>query len=144
MTGITRSVLVDAPVERVFAAVAHAEQFADAVPQIAEVEFLSEATIGVGTRFKETRQVNGRSGSTVLEVTEYVPNRRVTIVSDAGGTLWETVLTTDPKGAATELGMVMQARPHTLLARISTPMIKGMVVRGLEADLEAVKEYCER
>jgi uncharacterized protein YndB with AHSA1/START domain len=143
MATTTRSVVINAPVERVFAAVAHIEHFSEAVPQIKEIEFLSETTTGVGTRFKETREVNGRSGSTVLEVTEYVPNERVRIVSDTGGTVWDTVFTTTPRGAGTELAMVMEARPHTLLARISTPMIRGMVARGIEADLDAVKEYCE-
>lgn len=87
--------------------------------------------------------MNGRVASTVLEVTEYEENEKVRIVSDTGGAVWDTLFTTRPSDTGTELGMVMEARPHTLLARISTPMVKGMVARAIEADLEAVKEYCE-
>lgn len=88
--------------------------------------------------------MNGRVASTVLEVTEYEENERVRLISDAGGTIWDTLFTTEPRNGGTELAMVMEARPHTLLARISTPMIKGMVAKAIEADLDAVKEYCER
>jgi uncharacterized membrane protein len=143
VTTTSRSITIDAPVERVFDVVAHIERFSDAVPSIAEVEFLSDARRGVGARFKETREMNGRRASTVLEVTEYVDNERVRIISDAGGAIWDTLFTTLPAAGGTELGMVMEARPHRLLARISTPLIKGMVTRSIEADLEAVKEFCE-
>lgn len=87
--------------------------------------------------------MNGREGSTVLEVTEYEENERVRIVSDAGGAIWDTLFTTRPTNDGTELAMAMEAKPHTLLARISTPMIKGMVTKAIQADLDAVKEYCE-
>jgi carbon monoxide dehydrogenase subunit G len=143
VTRTTRSIDIEAPVARVFEAVAHIDRFAEAVPSIRDVDFLSEERRGVGTRFKETREMNGREASTVLEVTEYVENDRVRILSDAGGTVWDTLFTTQPIETGTELGMVMEARPHTLLARISTPLIKGMVARAIEADLEAVKEFCE-
>lgn len=143
MTTTTRSVIIGAPVERVFDAVAHSDRFSDAVPSIRDVEFLSDTRRGVGTRFKETREMNGRVASTVLEVTEYEENERVRLISDAGGTIWDTLFTTEPSNGGTELAMVMEARPHTLLARISTPMIKGMVAKAIEADLDAVKEYCE-
>lgn len=143
VTTTNRSIEIEAPVESVFDAVAHIDRFSEAVPSIREVEFLSEERRGVGTRFRETREMNGRETSSVLEVTDYAPNDRVRIVSDAGGAIWDTLFTTRATEAGTELGMVMEARPHTLLARISTPMIRGMVARAIEADLQAVKEYCE-
>ena len=77
----------------VFRTVAHVEQFSQAVPGILRVEFLSEVKSGVGARFRETRMMMGREASTELEVTEYVENERVRIVSEAGGALWDTVFT---------------------------------------------------
>lgn len=144
MTTTTSSITIAAPVEDVFDTVAHIDRFSEAVPSIREVEFLSEVRRGVGTRFREIREMNGREGSTVLEVIEYEQNERVRIVSDAGGATWDTVFTTMPTTNGTELAMVMEAKPHTLLARISTPMIKGMVAKAIQSDLDAVKEFCER
>lgn len=144
MTTTISSITIAAPVEDVFDTVAHIDRFSEAVPSIREVEFLSEVRRGVGTRFREIREMNGREGSTVLEVIEYEQNERVRIVSDAGGATWDTVFTTMPTTNGTELAMVMEAKPHTLLARISTPMIKGMVAKAIQSDLDAVKEFCER
>ncbi len=136
---------IDAPVDRVFDAVAHIESFKQASPSIKEIEFLTEEKRGVGTRFRETRVMNGREASTELEVKEYVPNERVRMVSDTGGTIWDTVFTVSPSGAeSSELEMVMDARPHKFIARLVNPLIKGMVTRAIESDMDAVKQYCEQ
>lgn len=143
MATITRSMTIAAPVETVFDTIAHVDRFAEAVADVKDVEYLGETRRGVGTRFKETREIKGRVGTTVLEVTEYGENEKVRIVSDAGGTIWDTLFTVEQADEGTKLDMVMEARPHTLLARISTPLVKGMVAKGIEADLVSVKEYCE-
>ena len=139
---VTRS--IDASVDVVFRTVAHVEQFSQAVPGILRVEFLSEVKSGVGARFRETRMMMGREASTELEVTEYVENERVRIVSEAGGALWDTVFTVAADGEGTALKMVMDARPQTLSARMTVPLILGTVQKAVEEDMDAVKSFCER
>lgn len=135
---------VHAPIGRVFDTVAHIERFSEVVPEIVEVEFLSDTRRGVGTRFRETRLMGKRRASTVLEVTEYVPNERIRFVSDQGGTLWDTVFTTRPSGeGAVELAMVMDAKAYKLPAKLLNPLIKGVVRRAIEKDLDAIKASCE-
>jgi ribosome-associated toxin RatA of RatAB toxin-antitoxin module len=134
---------IAAPVDRVFATVAHIDRFQEAVPHITNVEFLTETRSGVGTRFRETRLMRGREASTELEVTEYVQDERVRLVSDAGGTVWDTVFTVQASGSGTELSMVMDARPYKLTARVVNPMISRMLTKVLETDMDAVKAYCE-
>jgi uncharacterized membrane protein len=134
---------IAAPVDRVFATVAHIDRFQEAVPHITNVEFLTETRSGVGTRFRETRLMRGREASTELEVTEYVQDERVRLVSDAGGTVWDTVFTVQASGSGTELSMVMDARPYKLTALVVNPMISRMLTKALETDMDAVKAYCE-
>ncbi len=135
---------VDAPVEAVFDAIAHAENFARIQPAIMKLEFLTEQRTGAGTRFKETRMMGNKAATCELEVTEYVPHERVRIVSDEGGTVWDTVFTTTPApGGGTELSMVMDAKAYKLAAKIMNPLIKGMIRKHIEADLDAVKVHCE-
>ena len=143
MAKVTVSRRIDAPVDVVFRTVAHVERFSQAVPGILRVEFLSEVTSGVGARFRETRTMMGREASTELEVTEYVENERVRIVSEAGGALWDTVFTVGPDGEGTELKMVMDARPQTLSARMTVPLIIGTVQKAVEQDMDSVKSFCE-
>ena len=139
---VTRS--IEAPVDVVFRTIAQVEQFSQAVPGILRVEFLSEVKSGVGARFRETRMMMGREASTELEVTEYVENERVRIVSEAGGALWDTVFTVARDGKGTELKMVMEARPQTLSARMTVPLIIGTVQKAVEQDMDAIKSFCER
>jgi len=141
----TVSRTIQAPIETVFDAVAHIENFSKAVPHITKVEFLSDTRSGVGTRFRETRLMGSREASTELEVTEYVPNDHVRLVTDQAGTVWDTVFTVRPADAgAVELTMVMDANAHRLMAKIMNPLIKGMIRRHIEKDMDAVKAYCEQ
>lgn len=134
---------INAPVERVFAGVSNIENFSQAVPDIVKVEFVSDIKHGKGAKFRETRIMNGREATTELEVTEYQPPERVRFVSDAGGTVWDTVFTTTSKGGGAALAMEMEARPHRFLARLMTPFIMGMVAKAVESDMDAVKSWCE-
>lgn len=134
---------IAAPVERVFGTISEIEHFSKAIPHIVEVEMLSEVKSGVGTRFRETRLMGKRKASTELEVTEYVNNERIRMVSDAGGAIWDSVFSVKSVGGQTELTLTMEARPHKFLARLMTPLIKGMLTRALEQDMECVKRYCE-
>ena len=143
MTQFATKRTIDAPVDRVFETVAHIENFQQAIPHITNVEFLTESHTGVGTGFRETRLMRGREATTELEVTEYEPNQRVRLVSDAGGTVWDTVFVVRPSGDGSELSMVMDARPYKLMARIVNPVISRMITTAIEADLDAVKAYCE-
>ena len=143
MTRTTVARIIDAPVDRVFQAVADISNFSKAVPHIINVEFISDVRTGKGARFKETRMINGREATTELEVTEYVENERVRFVSDTGGTIWDTIFTVSPREGSTELAMTMDAKPHRFLAKIMTPMIKGVVQKAIEKDMDAVKVYCE-
>lgn len=141
-TQVTRT--IDAPPERVFRTIADIREYSEAQPDIVAVEFLSERRYGVGTRFRETRRMGKRETTTELEVTELVENERVRIVSDAGGTVWDSLFTVQGRAGGTELSLVMEARPYKLLARITTPLMTGTLRRALEKDMDAVKAYCER
>lgn len=93
--------------------------------------------------FRETRMMNGREATVELEVAEYNKNQSIRMISDAGGTVWDTVFTVAKVGDATEMKMVMEAKPHKFMARIMNPLIRGMVAKAVEADMDCVKDYCE-
>ena len=143
---MTRTIVkryINSPVDVVFSTVANISNFRQAIPDIVNVEFVSDIQSGVGTRFKETRNMNGRKATVELEVTEYLENNRVRLVSDAGGSIWDTVFTTETSGNATNLTMVMDAKPYRLLAKLTSPLIKGMIKKAIEKDMDAVKVYSE-
>ncbi|MEZ6098766.1 MAG: hypothetical protein R3E01_07335 [Pirellulaceae bacterium] len=141
---IATTCTIDAPITRVFQTLANIKEFSKAVPDITNIQFMTEQQYGVGTRFKETRIMNGREATTELQVTELVENERIRIVSDAGGTIWDTVFKVRDQNAAVVMDMQMDARPYNLAARLFVPMILGMVSKAVEADMDAVKTYLEK
>ena len=76
---VTRT--IDAPIDLVFQTVADERRLSQALPHIVKVEFLSDVRAGVGTRFRETRLMNGKEATTELEVTEFVENEHVRLVA---------------------------------------------------------------
>lgn len=135
---------VNAPIERVFQTVADISQFSQAIPQIVKVEFLSDVKSGIGTRFRETRLMNGKEATTELEVTEYVDNERIRLVADTHGCVWDTLFEVKPDNGQSELTMTMDARPYKLMARVMNLAIGGMIKKLVERDMDAVKAFCEK
>jgi len=145
MTRTEISRTIDASIGVVFSTIADISNYSRAVPHIEHVEFVSEVRTGVGARFRETRLMGNRRATTEVEVTEYVEDERVRFVSDAGGTIWDTIFTVepDPDGRGTRLVMVMDARPYKLAAKLVTPLMRRVIAKAIEADLDAVKAYAE-
>lgn len=134
---------IKAPREEVFDVTAHIENYADVIPAIVDVEFLSEERSGVGTRFKETRQMGRRKGSSTLEVTEYDRPNRIRLVSDQGGVRWDTTFSYLTTEAGTDLHMVMDIKPQSWFGRFTARTARGIVTKALEADLDAVATHFE-
>jgi hypothetical protein len=139
---ITR--MIDAPVDKVFRTVSEINEFSKAIPHIIRTEILSDVKSGVGTHFRETRLMKGKEATTELEVTEYIENERVRIVSDTHGTLWDTIFTVKSVAGQTELIMTMHAKAYKLLPKLMNLLIKGMVKTAIAQDMDAVKAFCEK
>mgnify|MGYP002624658998 FL=1 len=139
----TLTVHVAAPPSAVFDVVAHIENFSAAVPHIARVEFLTAARRGVGTRFRETRVMQGREATTELEVTEYAPPEPARIVAATHGTARDTPFSVAPREAGRDRTLEPEARARRLLPRLLNPLILPLIRKYVVADMEAVKRYCE-
>jgi len=143
MAPIQISLKIDAPAPLVFDTIADIRNFSKAVADIVRVEFLSDQESGKGTRFNETRKMGNKEFSNVMEVTEYVKNEKIRIVSDSHGTVWDSLFTVADTDGKTELKLVMDARAHQWLPRLLNPFMKGMIRKAIKKDLFAVQKYCE-
>lgn len=143
MSTITVTKTINAPIEFVFKTIADIRIFSKAVENIINVEFLTSQEYGVGTIFRETRKMNGREAVTELEVKALKENEHIRLLSDAGGTIWDSVFTVSDNKGRTELKLVMEAKPYKILAKLVTPFVKGIMKKALENDMQAVKKFCE-
>lgn len=135
---------INAPVEKVFNTVAHIEEFSKTVSNVVKVEFLTEQKTGAGTRFRETRLMRGKEASTELQVTEYVKNEKVRLVAKNMGTVWDTTFSVKQENGGTTLTMSMDAKSTNFFAGLMNSMIRGMIAKEVEKDMDAVKVYCEK
>ena len=137
---------VAAPVERVFAIASDFAGAAETIGGITRVEMLTDGPVGVGSRFRETRRMHGREATEEMEVTELVPNERYALGCESHGCLYRTVFRFTPKDGGTEVDMVFEATPQTLMAKIMSiltrPALK-MIGKVVEQDLEDIKSAAE-
>lgn len=142
MTRVTVGGPIDASPEVVFDAVTNIERLPEINEDVVRIEFLGEQKSGVGTRFRETRRMGKREMDTDLEVTEYVPHERARMVTDSHGTVWDTVFTVRAEGDGAHLEIAMDARPHKLMTKVMTPLMKPMFRKGMQKYLGVLAEHC--
>lgn len=83
---------IHASVEYVFKTISDIQHYSRAVPSITNVEFLTENKSGMGTRFIQTREVGGRKISAEIQITEYVEDEHLRLVSDIQDIMWDAFL----------------------------------------------------
>ena len=134
------------PVEQVFRAVSDAERLVETTPAVVRVEFLTEGGFtGVGTRFRETRVMGRQTVETELEVVAYDPERHeVRMVSDAGGTTWDTTMSVRAEREGSELTIAMEARGHTWFNRAFNWVMTGVYRRGIRQHLRDLAAHLPR
>ena len=143
MTPITVTRTIDASIDVVFSTVSDIRQLSKALPHVIRFEFLSVVNSGVGARFRETRLMKGKEVTSELEITEYVENDRVRMVADSHGTVWHTLFTVTSEGGSTTLTTRMDSRSDKLCSRVMNPLIRGMIAKAVERDMDLVKAFCE-
>ncbi|MGE3706206.1 MAG: SRPBCC family protein [Vicinamibacterales bacterium] len=147
MTTVTVTNQVTAPLDKVFGMFTDVEHAPEHVDGIKEVEMLTPGAFGLGTRWRETREVLGRLDDAEMEVTAFERNKTYTITHHKAGTRVDTVFTFEPSPAGTkvtvEFALDSQGLPPGLLAPVNWA-IAGKVREALGHDLDDMKRSVEK
>jgi len=135
---------IEATPDHVFRTVADPEEFQKAIPDGSTVEYLTPNHSGVGMKFRSTRVNKGKPATFEQEITEFVPGQRVRMINVTHGTPWDSLFSVRPDGSGTVLTLTMDALPDRLFAKVMMRLIRGMVQKALEKDMDSVKAYCEQ
>ena len=144
---ITFSRTIDSPIENVFQAYSDFGNAAARVEGIEKVEILTGDSIGVGTRFRETRIMFGRESTEEMEVTEFEPYKKYTVEAYSCGAHFQTVFRFEPSGDATKLDVELNTRNVSLFAKLMSPLgflMAGSMKKMFESDIDQLKSYCEQ
>lgn len=146
MPRVTVSDEIAAPLDKVFALFTDVEHGTDKVSGIRGVEMLTVGGFGLGSRWRETREVLGRSDSAEMEVTSFELNRTYTITHHKFGTRIDTVFSFEPTSRGTKVTIEFDLESPGMPPGILAPLgwaIAGKVREVLGRDLADLKESAE-
>jgi carbon monoxide dehydrogenase subunit G len=146
MATVTVSNQVAAPLDQVFRLFTDIEHGSAHVSGIKKIEMLTPGRVGLGTRWRETREVLGRLDSAEMEITAFELNRTYTITHHKGGVRIDTTFWFEPAGADTKVSVEFELSaggvPPGLLAPLGWA-IAGKVENVLSHDLSDLKRSVE-
>lgn len=138
---------IQAPPARAFAAFTDLRNAAGRPKAIKKLEVLTDGPIGVGTRFRETREMFGREATEEMEISTFEPGRSFTISCTSCGVAYATRFDFVPGGDGTNVRVEMTTRRLTIFAKIVGPlmgaMMGKMMRKCLMADLEDLRRGIE-
>lgn len=148
MAAITVSTHVSAPVERVFGVYTDLAKAVERIPAIIDLEVLSEGPFGEGTRWRETRVMFKKKATEEMWVTGFDPPRSYNVDSESHGMHYSTVFSFTPDDGGTKVSWTFSGTALTLGTKIMSPifnlLMKGAMSKCMRADLEALRDVCER
>ncbi len=137
---------IAAPPEQVFALITDFSRAAETISGIKKLEVLTDEPTGVGTRFRETREMMGREATEEMEIVEFVPGSHYVVQANSCGCLIRSTIRCAPTPAGTEFSMSMDAKPVTFFAKVMSPLGKlmaGSMKKCIEQDLDDVEQAIE-
>ena len=140
---------IDAPPDRVFAAMIDTDGYRHWMNGFVGVEKLTEGPFGVGTEWRETRRMFGREASEVFEVTACEAPLRLELRVDGkrgasrkGEYRFQYVLS--PEGTGTRVRLNGQIDMPGWIAGLMTRMFAGMFKKAHDKDMRALKQHVEK
>jgi uncharacterized protein YndB with AHSA1/START domain len=135
-----------APVDQVFRYFADVEHAPEHVSGIRRIEMLNTGPFGLGTRWRETRDVFDIPDSAEMEVTAFERNRTYTITHHKAGVRIDSVFWFEPSDGGTMVSVEFELDGGGLPPGILAPLnwaIAGKVRDVLGHDLADLKKSLE-
>ena len=142
MARIEINLIIDRPVEEVFAFVSNSENLPRWRSTSLEVKKTSEGPLGVGSTFKGRFTFLGRQFDGNLLVTAHEPNRVYVSKLAEGPFPIETGYTLTPIEEGTHVTFIVEGAPGGFF-KLAEPLVVSMAKRSYETDLQNLKEMLE-
>lgn len=142
MVKIETSVVINRPIEKVFAFVTDIETHLQWQSGIQEAKAISESPVGVGSQYTYVMQLLGRQVETTGEVTEYEPPSKHGWKATSGpfplkgGFIFEAV------EGGTEVTSITEAEADGFF-KLAEPLVVRMVQRQMQTSLDNLKDLLE-
>jgi uncharacterized protein YndB with AHSA1/START domain len=142
MATLELSIVINRPVDEVFAFVSNPENYPKWVASSSELKITSAEPIGVGTTYRSVITVMGRRIESEIERTEYEPNRSFAETTRSGPVPVDNRVTFEPVAGGTRITLTSVAEPGGFF-KIAEPLLVRVVKRQFEADYANLKDLME-
>ena len=142
MTKIERSIVIDRPIDDVFEFTHDLSNNPVWQTTLVEVELLTDGPMRVGTRWKEVRRFLGKRIETVLELTEYEPNKRSAVKMVSGPVPLSGTYAFEPIDGGTSFTVGGEIDAHGFF-KLAEPVFARITGRELESNLGHLKDLLE-
>lgn len=137
MTTMQVSRTTSASPESVWAVMTDLEGSPSVVTGIDAVEVLTpDQPFGVGTTWRETRTMFGKSATEEMHVTEIDPGRAYTVESASSGARYTSHLVVEPEGDGARISMSFSGAPDGAVARFFASTVGKLFESGTRKALE--------
>ena len=133
---------INCPVEKTFAYTTDARSWSKWNTAIPEAEQTSQGPVGIGSTFKGTARLMGRSMAWTAKATEYEANKKFGKNIDSGSVLIEQYNTYTPTKDGVKF-TIMYDMKFTGSLRLLSPMIVSSMRKELKKSLINVKQILE-
>ncbi len=142
MTKLEQSVVINRPIEEVFAFVADIEKSPQWMSELVEAKQTSEGPVGVGTTFSAVATPLGRRAESTQEVTEYEPSSKFAIKSTSGPVASEDEYTFESVAGGTKVTRVVNAEMAGFF-KLAEPLVVRMMGRQFKTNFAHLKDLLE-
>jgi len=141
MARVERSIIINAPVEKVFSYMSDPANELESIPSITDVRDVTGQ--GVGQRWGWSYKMVGVSFKGESEIIEYIPNQRL-VHKSMGGIASTWTYTFNPEAGGTRLNMVVEyAIPVPVLGKVGERLVLQGVEREADMAMSNIKERLE-
>ena len=128
---------IDAPTEMVWALMTDLEAFPRTVGGIEGVERLDDGTgFGLGTTWRETRTLFGRTATEDMWVTEFEPGRSYVVEANSHGAEYRTSQRIEPDGDGSLLTMTFSSTATGTTAKVMSATVGRLFAKATKKAFE--------
>lgn len=136
------SLVINCPVDKVFAYLADISRGKEWQSELVEVQQTSSGPVGIGTTIREIRRFLGRNLETAFTVTEYEPDYRLGFESTSGPIPMRAYYNLEGTGDGAKVTLAVEAE-LTGVFKMTEPLVVHSAKRQMDADIARLKEILE-
>lgn len=142
MAGFTMSEWIARPREELFQFITNPNNAPKVIPSVTRMEPLTRGELGVGTRYRETRFMQGKEQQTELEIAAYGPPQLYAMRNVTQGIETVYTYTFTPERNGTQVQLVCEVKAKGL-RKLLTPIVANILQKEDGDHLQRLKAAIE-